>query len=248
MPVSLCLSAPCTWLLCPLSLLLRFTLSLADLWPSGLLALCLARHCPAILTLRSVCLGHPSCAHPSCALASCIGGSSWARRCTFWPACVRSWHFRPRDFTVLAAPLGLLVCVWLLFCLLLGASLHRFPDPPSALPWIPLHAPCPRFAAAAHTPSPSPLPFLVLFVDLSVGALVDPAGASPTRLWLVARPFPVMQTGFPSLAHVFPLQPFSPLSPRTPLDFRWPFPIPPYLNIKVCACWQHTFNLRIFSC
>ena len=79
---------------------------------SGLLALCLARHCPAILTLRSVCLGHPS-AHPSCALASCIGGSSWARRCTFWPACVRSWHFRPRDFTALAAPLGLLVCVWL---------------------------------------------------------------------------------------------------------------------------------------
>ena len=48
---------PVRGLLCPLSLLLRFTLSLADLWPSGLLALRLARHCPAFLTLRSVCLG-----------------------------------------------------------------------------------------------------------------------------------------------------------------------------------------------
>ena len=241
MPVSLCLSAPCTWLLCPLSLLLRFTLSLADLWPSGLLALCLARHCPAILTLRSVCLGHPSCAHPSCALASCIGGSSWARRCTFWPACVRSWHFRPRDLTVLAAPLGLLVCVWLLFCLLLGASLHRFPDPPSALPWIPLHAPCPRFAAAAHTPSPSPLPFLVLFVDLSVGALVDPAGASPTRLWLVARAFPAMHVRLSLACARIPIAAsVSAYLPELPLAL----PHPAYLN-RLCLLAARTFNFSV---
>ena len=124
---------------------------------SGLLALCLARPLPGY-SYPSICVSRsPECAHPSCALASCVGGSSWARRCAFWPlASVRSWHFR-RDFAVLAAPLGLLVCVWLLFCLPLGASLHRLP------PFGTTRSPCLHLARGL--PRPLTLPVLPRFLS-----------------------------------------------------------------------------------
>ena len=71
-----CASRHPTWLLCPLSLLLRFTLSLADLWPVQWFAGPLSGPPLPGYSYPSICVGHPS-AHPSCALASCIGGSSW---------------------------------------------------------------------------------------------------------------------------------------------------------------------------
>ena len=186
MPVCSTSRHPVRGLLCPLSLLLRFTLSLADLWPvqwfAGPLSgpplpgysypsICVSRSPECTSLLRPGVLHWWVVLGQALYLLACLRSILALSSSRFCCSCRASW-----------APGLCLALVLHCLDLLLGASLLRFPDPPSALPWIPLPAPCPRFAADAHTPSPSPLPFLILFVDLYVGALVDPAGASPTRL------------------------------------------------------------------